>query len=83
MKIDHTSGLALYPDTFTYTVLPAYCDIGYCDKLLVVTAFVYHKRSKMTIVYREIVFATFAHGDYFLWSQQYHNNREHCIMSIQ
>ena len=28
------------------TVLPSYCDTGYCDKLLIVTVFVSHKRSK-------------------------------------
>ena len=41
------------PETQTRTdntVLPTYCDTGYCDKLLIVTVFVNHKRSKMAIL---------------------------------
>ena len=37
------------------TVLPAYCDTGYCDKLLIVAVFVKHKRSKMIILYCKII----------------------------
>ena len=52
---------------YSTTVLPAYCDTGYCDKLLIVTVFVNNKRSKMTIyTVKSSVIVIFAYCDTFL-----------------
>ena len=66
------------PQQNLYRVLSAYCDTGYCDKLLIVAVFVIHKRSPKWQFYtvKSSVIVTFAYCDTFLWSQQCHNKRE-------
>ena len=61
----------------SYTVLPGYCDNGYCDKLLIVTVLttIYDPKCKCYTIKLSVI-VTFAYCDTFPWSQQCHKKCE-------
>ena len=69
---------------FVTTVLPGYCDNGYCDKLLIVTVLRTIQATKWQFyTVKSWVIVTFACCDTFPWSQQCHNKRPWTLLHFR